>query len=239
MERNYEMKYNKFSKLDQNVMSNLFFQLGSQNNRILQFEKLKNDFKQNYFSPTKKLNINYSYSINQNLSRNKIIRDSSYVFLESIKSPEQKDNEINLKYLMNAQNNNNEFFPTQIKQNTKAKKNIIRKLYKKKIIDKENENNSKSDDEFENLYEQNDSELYTPKINHKQIVYLQGKNNRTYLYKVIKNKIDMDKDTYNVINKLDLTQSVPVLYNNKDDQDLSDFALMERVKKLRKPKFKI
>ena len=49
----------------------------------------------------------------------------------------------------------------------------------------------------------------------------------------------MDKYTYNVINKLDLTESVPILYNNKDDQDLRDFALMERVKKLRKPYFKI
>jgi hypothetical protein len=93
--------------------------------------------------------------------------------------------------------------------------------------------------DVEYLYEKPDSDYYTPKCNHNQIIYLQGKNNRTYLYKVIKNKMEMDKYTYNVINKLDLTESVPILYNNKDDQDLRDFALMERVKKLRKPYFKI
>ena len=64
MENNYEMKYNKFSKFDKDVMSNLFFQLGVDHNRLFQFEKLKNDFKRNNYSARKKLNINYSYSNN-------------------------------------------------------------------------------------------------------------------------------------------------------------------------------
>jgi hypothetical protein len=239
MENNYEMKYNKFSKFDKDVMSNLFFQLGVDHNRLFQFEKLKNDFKRNNYSARKKLNINYSYSNNKLLSRNKIIRDASYVFTESKKNPEQRDSYVNLRNLMNVENDNEEFFPTQIKQVKKPRINLIRKKsYKNKIIEEEN-NHLNTDNDVEYLYEKPDSDYYTPKCNHNQIIYLQGKNNRTYLYKVIKNKMEMDKYTYNVINKLDLTESVPILYNNKDDQDLRDFALMERVKKLRKPYFKI
>ena len=51
--------------------------------------------------------------------------------------------------------------------------------------------------------------------------------------------MDMDKYTYNVINKLDLTNSIPILFNDDDEKRLDDFALMEKVKQLRKPLFKI
>ena len=41
MEKNYEKQYNKFTKFDQDIMTNLFFQLGTENNRVYQFEKFK------------------------------------------------------------------------------------------------------------------------------------------------------------------------------------------------------
>ena len=233
MEKNYEKRYNKITKFNQNIMSNLFFQLGTEHNRVYQFEKLKNNIKNKIYNSQKKLNINYSYD-NKSISRNKILNDASYIFTESNKQSNENDNKLNLRYYLNP-NPSQELFPTQISQPQKLKKKIL----KQKEINENQNNKNKEDDEYEYLYEVHDQEYYKPKFNHNQIIYLQGKNNQTYLYKLLKNKMDMDKYTYNVINKLDLTNSIPILYNDDDEKRLDDFALMERMKNLRKPLFKI
>ena len=233
MEKNNEKRYNKITKFNQNIMSNLFFQLGTEHNRVYQFEKLKNNIKNKIYNSQKKLNINYSYD-NKSISRNKILNDASYIFTESNKQSNENDNKLNLRYYLNP-NPSKELFPTQISQPQKLKKKIL----KQKEINENQNNKNKEDDEYEYLYEVHDQEYYKPKFNHNQIIYLQGKNNQTYLYKLLKNKMDMDKYTYNVINKLDLTNSIPILYNDDDEKRLDDFALMERMKNLRKPLFKI
>ena len=233
MEKNYEKRYNKITKFNQNIMSNLFFQLGTEHNRVYQFEKLKNNIKNKIYNSQKKLNINYSYD-NKSISRNKILNDASYIFTESNKQSNENDNKLNLRYYLNP-NPSQELFPTQISQPQKLKKKIL----KQKEINENQNNKNNEDDEYEYLYEVHDQEYYKPKFNHNQIIYLQGKNNQTYLYKLLKNKMDMDKYTYNVINKLDLTNSIPILYNDDDEKRLDDFALMERIKQLRKPLFKI
>ena len=233
MEKNYEKRYNKITKFNQNIMSNLFFQLGTEHNRVYQFEKLKNNIKNKIYNSQKKLNINYSYD-NKSISRNKILNDASYIFTESNKQSNENDNKLNLRYYLNP-NPSQELFPTQISQPQKLKKKIL----KQKEINENQNNKNKEDDEYEYLYEVHDQEYYKPKFNHDQIIYLQGKNNQTYLYKLLKNKMDMDKYTYNVINKLDLTNSIPILYNDDDEKRLDDFALMEKMKNLRKPLFKI
>ena len=214
-------------------MSNLFFQLGTEHNRVYQFEKLKNNIKNKIYNSQKKLNINYSYD-NKSISRNKILNDASYIFTESNKQSNENDNKLNLRYYLNP-NPSQELFPTQISQPQKLKKKIL----KQKEINENQNNKNKEDDEYEYLYEVHDQEYYKPKFNHNQIIYLQGKNNQTYLYKLLKNKMDMDKYTYNVINKLDLTNSIPILYHDDDEKRLDDFALMEKMKNLRKPLFKI
>ena len=229
MEKNNEKRYNKITKFNQNIMSNLFFQLGTEHNRVYQFEKLKNNIKNKIYNSQKKLNINYSYD-NKSISRNKILNDASYIFTESNKQSNENDNKLNLRYYLNP-NPSQELFPTQISQPQKLKKKIL----KQKEINENQNNKNKEDDEYEYLYEVHDQEYYKPKFNHNQIIYLQGKNNQTYLYKLLKNKMDMDKYTYNVINKLDLTNSIPILYNDDDEKRLDDFALMERMKNLRKP----
>ena len=233
MEKNYEKRYNKITKFNQNIMSNLFFQLGTEHNRVYQFEKLKNNIKNKIYNSQKKLNVNYSYD-NKSISRNKILNDASYIFTESNKQSNENDNKLNLRYYLNP-NPSQELFPTQISQPQKLKKKIL----KQKEINENQNNKNKEDDEYEYLYEVHDQEYYKPKFNHNQIIYLQGKNNQTYLYKLLKNKMDMDKYTYNVINKLDLTNSIPILYNDDDEKRLDDFALMEKMKNLRKPLFKI
>ena len=233
MEKNYEKRYNKITKFNQNIMSNLFFQLGTEHNRVYQFEKLKNNIKNKIYNSQKKLNINYSYD-NKSISRNKRLNDASYIFTESNKQSNENDNKLNLRYYLNP-NPSQELFPTQISQPQKLKKKIL----KQKEINENQNNKNKEDDEYEYLYEVHDQEYYKPKFNHNQIIYLQGKNNQTYLYKLLKNKMDMDKYTYNVINKLDLTNSIPILYNDDDEKRLDDFALMEKMKNLRKPLFKI
>ena len=233
MEKNYEKRYNKITKFNQNIMSNLFFQLGTEHNRVYQFEKLKNNIKNKIYNSQKKLNINYSYD-NKSISRNKILNDASYIFTESNKQSNENDNKLNLRYYLNP-NPSQELFPTQISQPQKLKKKIL----KQKEINENQNNKNKEDDEYEYLYGVHDQEYYKPKFNHNQIIYLQGKNNQTYLYKLLKNKMDMDKYTYNVINKLDLTNSIPILYNDDDEKRLDDFALMEKMKNLRKPLFKI
>ena len=233
MEKNYEKRYNKITKFNQNIMSNLFFQLGTEHNRVYQFEKLKNNIKNKIYNSQKKLNINYSYD-NKSISRNKILNDASYIFTESNKQSNENDNKLNLRYYLNP-NPSQELFPTQISQPQKLKKKIL----KQKEINENQNNKNKEDDEYEYLYEVHDQEYYKPKFNHNQIIYLQGKNNQTYLYKLLKNKMDMDKYTYNVINKLDLTNSIPILYNDDDEKRLDDFALMEKMKNLRKHLFKI
>ena len=205
MELNYEKQYNKLTKFDRDIMSNLFFQLGTEHNRVYQFEKFKKDFNKNIYNSKKKLNVNYSY-----------------------------DNKLNLRYYLNP-SPSQDLFPTQISQPQKLKKNVLKQKEKNENIN----NKKKDDDEYEFLYEEHDQEYYRPKFNHNQVVYLQGRNNRTYLYKSLKNKMDMDKYTYNVINKLDLTNSIPILFNDDDEKRLDDFALMEKVKQFRKPLFKI
>jgi hypothetical protein len=233
MELNYEKQYNKLTKFDRDIMSNLFFQLGTEHNRVYQFEKFKKDFNKNIYNSKKKLNVNYSYD-NKSIYRNKILNDASYVFTESNKQRDENDNKLNLRYYLNP-SPSQDLFPTQISQPQKLKKNVLKQKEKNENIN----NKKKDDDEYEYLYEEHDQEYYRPKFNHNQVVYLQGRNNRTYLYKSLKNKMDMDKYTYNVINKLDLTNSIPILFNDDDEKRLDDFALMEKVKQFRKPLFKI
>ena len=91
MEKNYEKQYNKFSKFDQDIMSYLFFKLGTEHNRVYQFEKFKKDFNKNIYNSKKKLNVNYSYD-NKSIYRNKILNDASYVFTESNKQRDENDN---------------------------------------------------------------------------------------------------------------------------------------------------
>ena len=124
MEKNYEKRYNKITKFNQNIMSNLFFQLGTEHNRVYQFEKLKNNIKNKIYNSQKKLNINYSYD-NKSISRNKILNDASYIFTESNKQSNENDNKLNLRYYLNP-NPSQELFPTQISQPQKLKKKILK-----------------------------------------------------------------------------------------------------------------
>ena len=132
MEKNYEKQYNKITKFDQDIMSNLFFQLGTEHNRVYQFEKFKNDFKKNIYNSQKKLNVNYSYD-NKSIYRNKILNDASYIFTESNKQRDENDNKLNLRYYLNP-SPSQDLFPTQISQPQKLKKNVLKTKRKNENI---------------------------------------------------------------------------------------------------------
>ena len=200
------------SKLNKDVMSNLFFQLGPKHSRLHQFEDYEKKFRSGILS--KNLSPIYDFR-NRDLKRNRITSDTLYVFNETNRKPSEF--ELNPKYFFHSDELlNKEFFPTQVTNSSVT-------IPKTKKIKENKKDEDDSDDEFK-----------PPEIHHKQIVFLKGKNNKTYLMKYYKNL-----NSYNrTLNELDLTPFVPSRYI-KIDKKLDEYAMMEKIEKSRKPVFKI
>ena len=204
---------NTVSKLNKDVMSNLFFQLGPKHSRLHQFEDYEKKFRSGILS--KNLSPIYDFR-NRDLKRNRITSDTLYVFNETNRKP-REEFELNPKYFFHSDELlNKEFFPTQVTNSSVT-------IPKTKKIKENKKDEDDSDDEFK-----------PPEIHHKQIVFLKGKNNKTYLMKYYKNL-----NSYNrTLNELDLTPFIPSRYI-KLDKKLDEYAMMERLEKNRKPAFKI
>ena len=215
MEYFSDRKNNTVSKLDKDVMSNLFFQLGPKHSRLHQFEKYGKFFQE---EKTSKIYNSINFQ-SRNITRNRITSDTLYIFNESNKKP-RREIQLNPKYFLNSEDDYKEFFPTQINDSS-VRIPIIKKLKENK---KDNENEDDDDDEYK-----------PPEIHHKQIVFLKGKNNKTYLYKNLKNSYPYNTN----LNELDLTPYVPCMFGNKFEKKLDDFAMMEKIDKNRKPAFKL
>jgi hypothetical protein len=200
------------SKLNKDVMSNLFFQLGPKHSRLHQFEDYEKKFRSGILS--KNLSPIYDFR-NRDLKRNRITSDTLYVFNETNRKPSEF--ELNPKYFFHSDELlNKEFFPTQVTNSSVT-------IPKTKKIKENKKDEDDSDDEFK-----------PPEIHHKQIVFLKGKSNKTYLLKYYKNA-----NPYNTtLNELDLTPFIPSRYI-KLDKKLDEYAMMERLEKNRKPAFKI
>ena len=204
---------NTISKLDKDVMSNLFFQLGPKHSRLHRFE----DFGKKFISGKLSKDLSPIYDFrNRDLKRNRITSDTLYVFNETNRKP-REEFELNPKYFFHSDELlNKEFFPTQVTNSSVT-------IPKTKIIKEDKKDEDDSDDEYK-----------PPEIHHKQIVFLKGKNNKTYLLKYYKNA-----NPYNrTLNELDLTPFIPSRYI-KLDKKLDEYAMMERLEKNRKPAFKI
>ena len=194
-----DKKNNTISKLDKDVMSNLFFQLGPKHSRLHQFEDFEKKF-----------------SRNRDLRRNRITSDTLYVFNETKRKPTEEF-ELNPKYFFHSDELlNKEFFPTQVTNSSVT-------IPKTKIIKEDKKDEDDSDDEYK-----------PPEIHHKQIVFLKGKSNKTYLFKYYKNLNQYNR----TLNELDLTPFIPSRYI-KFDKKLDEYAMMEKLEKSRKPAFKI
>ncbi len=204
---------NTISKLDKDVMSNLFFQLGPKHSRLHRFE----DFGKKFISGKLSKDLSPIYDFrNRDLKRNRITSDTLYVFNETNRKP-REEFELNPKYFFHSDELlNKEFFPTQGTNSSVT-------IPKTKKIKEDKKDEDDSDDEFK-----------PPEIHHKQIVFLKGKSNKTYLLKYYKNA-----NPYNrTLNELDLTPFIPSRYI-KLDKKLDEYAMMERLEKNRKPAFKI
>ena len=204
---------NTISKLDKDVMSNLFFQLGPKHSRLHRFE----DFGKKFISGKLSKDLSPIYDFrNRDLKRNRITSDTLYVFNETNRKP-REEFELNPKYFFHSDELlNKEFFPTQVTNSSVT-------IPKTKKIKENKKDEDDSDDEFK-----------PPEIHHKQIVFLKGKSNKTYLLKYYKNA-----NPYNrTLNELDLTPFIPSRYI-KLDKKLDEYAMMERLEKNRKPAFKI
>ncbi len=204
---------NTISKLDKDVMSNLFFQLGPKHSRLHRFE----DFGKKFISGKLSKDLSPIYDFrNRDLKRNRITSDTLYVFNETNRKP-REEFELNPKYFFHSDELlNKEFFPTQVTNSSVT-------IPKTKKIKEDKKDEDDSDDEFK-----------PPEIHHKQIVFLKGKSNKTYLLKYYKNA-----NPYNrTLNELDLTPFIPSRYI-KLDKKLDEYAMMERLEKNRKPAFKI
>ena len=204
---------NTISKLDKDVMSNLFFQLGPKHSRLHRFE----DFGKKFISGKLSKDLSPIYDFrNRDLKRNRITSDTLYVFNETNRKP-REEFELNPKYFFHSDELlNKEFFPTQVTNSSVT-------IPKTKKIKEDKKDEDDSDDEFK-----------PPEIHHKQIVFLKGKSNKTYLLKYYKNV-----NPYNrTLNELDLTPFIPSRYI-KLDKKLDEYAMMERLEKNRKPAFKI
>ena len=208
-----DKKNNTISKLDKDVMSNLFFQLGPKHSRLHRFE----DFGKKFISGKLSKDLSPIYDFrNRDLKRNRITSDTLYVFNETNRKP-REEFELNPKYFFHSDELlNKEFFPTQVTNSSVT-------IPKTKKIKEDKKDEDDSDDEFK-----------PPEIHHKQIVFLKGKSNKTYLLKYYKNA-----NPYNrTLNELDLTPFIPSRYI-KLDKKLDEYAMMERLEKNRKPAFKI
>ena len=204
---------NTISKLDKDVMSNLFFQLGPKHSRLHRFE----DFGKKFISGKLSKDLSPIYDFrNRDLKRNRITSDTLYVFNETNRKP-REEFELNPKYFFHSDELlNKEFFPTQVTNSSVT-------IPKTKIIKEDKKDEDDSDDEYK-----------PPEIHHKQIVFLKGKSNKTYLLKYYKNA-----NPYNrTLNELDLTPFIPSRYI-KFDKKLDEYAMMEKLEKSRKPAFKI
>ena len=204
---------NTISKLDKDVMSNLFFQLGPKHSRLHRFE----DFGKKFISGKLSKDLSPIYDFrNRDLKRNRITSDTLYVFNETNRKP-REEFELNPKYFFHSDELlNKEFFPTQVTNSSVT-------IPKTKKIKENKKDEDDSDDEFK-----------PPEIHHKQIVFLKGKSNKTYLLKYYKNA-----NPYNrTLNELDLTPFIPSRYI-KLDKKLDEYAMMEKLEKNRKPAFKI
>ena len=208
-----DKKNNTISKLDKDVMSNLFFQLGPKHSRLHQFEDFEKKFRSGKLS--KAFSPIYDYR-NRDLRRNRITSDTLYVFNETKRKPTEEF-ELNPKYFFHSDELlNKEFFPTQVTNSSVT-------IPKTKIIKEDKKDEDDSDDEYK-----------PPEIHHKQIVFLKGKNNKTYLFKYYKNLNQYNR----TLNELDLTPFIPSRYI-KFDKKLDEYAMMEKLEKSRKPAFKI
>ena len=204
---------NTISKLDKDVMSNLFFQLGPKHSRLHRFE----DFGKKFISGKLSKDLSPIYDFrNRDLKRNRITSDTLYVFNETNRKP-REEFELNPKYFFHSDELlNKEFFPTQVTNSSVT-------IPKTKKIKEDKKDEDDSDDEYK-----------PPEIHHKQIVFLKGKSNKTYLLKYYKNA-----NPYNrTLNELDLTPFIPSRYI-KFDKKLDEYAMMEKLEKNRKPAFKI
>jgi hypothetical protein len=171
-----------------------------------------------------------------NSARNKIMKDSSYVYSQSNKLNNIKVKRVDIKALINSDSLDFNHLEKPILKSEKIKK-VRRKIFQKEIIQKKKNIKTTNQSNIDNIYD-NDDYYSFPLYNHSQLVYLKGKKKKSCLFKICKNNNIIDNDTSKVLSILDLSESIPMLYNNQDDEKLSNFALMERATKLIKPVFK-
>ena len=221
-----------FSELNQKVVSNIFFRFKA-NNKLYN-KKINNKYKQS----TSQKNLILK-NINNNMinsARNKIMKDSSYVYSQSNKLNNIKVKRVDIKALINSDSLDFNHLEKPILKSEKIKK-VRRKIFQKEIIQKKKNIKTTNQSNIDNIYD-NDDYYSFPLYNHSQLVYLKGKKKKSCLFKICKNNNIIDNDTSKVLSILDLSESIPMLYNNQDDEKLSNFALMERATKLIKPVFK-
>ena len=232
MEKKNGKKNIIFSELNQKVVSNIFFRFKA-NNKLYN-KKINNKYKQS----TSQKNLILK-NINNNMinsARNKIMKDSSYVYSQSNKLNNIKVKRVDIKALINSDSLDFNHLEKPILKSEKIKK-VRRKIFKKEIIQKKKNIKTTNQSNIDNIYD-NDDYYSFPLYNHSQLVYLKGKKKKSCLFKICKNNNIIDNDTSKVLSILDLSESIPMLYNNQDDEKLSNFALMERATKLIKPVFK-
>ena len=232
MEKKNGKKNIIFSELNQKVVSNIFFRFNA-NNKLYN-KKINNKYKQS----TSQKNLILK-NINNNMinsARNKIMKDSSYVYSQSNKINNIKVKRVDIKALINSDSLDFNHLEKPILKSEKIKK-VRRKIFQKEIIQKKKNIKTTNQSNIDNIYD-NDDYYSFPLYNHSQLVYLKGKKKKSCLFKICKNNNIIDNDTSKVLSILDLSESIPMLYNNQDDEKLSNFALMERATKLIKPVFK-
>ena len=230
MEKKNGKKNIIFSELNQKVVSNIFFRFKA-NNKLYN-KKINNKYKQS----TSQKNLILK-NINNNMinsARNKIMKDSSYVYSQSNKLNNIKVKRVDIKALINSDSLDFNHLEKPILKSEKIKKG---KIFQKEIIQKKENIKTTNQSNIDNIYD-NDDYYSFPLYNHSQLVYLKGKKKKSCLFKICKNNNIIDNDTSKVLSILDLSESIPMLYNNQDDEKLSNFALMERATKLIKPVFK-
>ena len=230
MEKKNGKKNIIFSELNQKVVSNIFFRFNP-NNKLYN-KKINNKYKQS----TSQKNLILK-NINNNMintARNKIMKDSSYVYSQSNKINNIKVKRVDIKALINSDSLDLNHLEKPISKSEKIKKG---KIFQKEIIQKKENIKTTNQSNIDNTYD-NDDYYSFPLYNHSQVVYLKGKKKKSCLFKICKNNNIIDNDTSKVLSILDLSETIPMLYNNQDDEKLSNFALMERATNLIKPVFK-
>ena len=169
-----------------------------------------------------------------NTARNKIMKDSSYVYSQSNKINNIKVKRVDIKALINSDSLDLNHLEKPISKSEKIKKG---KIFQKEIIQKKENIKTTNQSNIDNIYD-NDDYYSFQLYNNSQVVYLKKKKKKSCLFKICKNNNIIDNDTSKVLSILDLSETIPMLYNNQDDEKLSNFALMERATKLIKPVFK-